>query len=76
MMTEGDIASRFHCAWPTTSRHLRVLEQSGLLAHEKQGRTRVYRVNEDKLDVVRRWLIWFEGDEESGKSKNEPGKKK
>jgi DNA-binding MarR family transcriptional regulator len=26
-MTAGEIASRFHCTWPTVSRHLRVLEQ-------------------------------------------------
>ncbi len=59
-MTAGEIAGRFSCSWPTTSRHLRILEKAGLLAHEKAGRTRVYRVNNEKLDRVREWLRWFD----------------
>jgi DNA-binding transcriptional ArsR family regulator len=59
-MTAGDIAGRFHAAWPTTTRHLRVLESAGLLSHEKSGRQRLYRVNPSKLDVVRAWLAWFQ----------------
>jgi len=59
-MTAGDIARRFSCSWPTTSRHLRVLEKAGLVTHEKEGRTRVYRINNEKLDRAREWLRWFE----------------
>jgi DNA-binding transcriptional ArsR family regulator len=59
-MTAGEINERFQHAWPTTSRHLRVLERAGLLVHEKRGRTRIYRVNSEKLGVVREWLEWFE----------------
>ena len=59
-MTAGEIDERFQHTWPTTSRHLRVLEQAGLLVYEKQGRTRTYRVNAEKLEVVREWLEWFE----------------
>jgi DNA-binding transcriptional ArsR family regulator len=59
-MTAGEIASRFSCSWPTTSRHLRVLEEAGLLSHQKEGRTRVYRINNDKLDRAREWLRWFD----------------
>ena len=59
-MTAGEIAGRFSCSWPTTSRHLRVLEKAGLLAHAKTGRTRVYRVNNERLDRVRAWLRWLE----------------
>ena len=59
-MSAGEIDERFQHTWPTTSRHLRVLEQAGLLVHEKQGRTRIYRVNSGKLKVVREWLKWFE----------------
>jgi DNA-binding transcriptional ArsR family regulator len=66
-MTAGQIAERFSCAWPTVSRHLRVLEKAGLVRPEKQGRTRLYRLNPAKLDVVREWLRWF------GKGKR-PGK--
>jgi DNA-binding transcriptional ArsR family regulator len=60
-MTAGQIAERFSCAWPTVSRHLRVLERAGLLVHEKKGRSRVYRLNRRKLKVLKDWLRWFEG---------------
>lgn len=59
-MTAGDIAARFKHAWPTISRHLRVLEDAGLLTQERHGRQRVYRVAHDKLDLVRDWLSWFD----------------
>jgi len=59
-MSAGEIAGRFTHSWPTTSRHLRVLEQAGLIALEKQGRTRVYRVQEAKLRLVQDWLRWFQ----------------
>lgn len=66
-MSAGDIARRFHCTWPTISRHLQVLERSGLLSHEKIGRVRMYRVEAQQLDVIREWLAWFEGDKKRGK---------
>jgi DNA-binding transcriptional ArsR family regulator len=59
-MTAGEIAGRFHHAWPTISRHLRVLEDAGLVTHERQGRERRYHVNHQMLDVLRDWLKWFE----------------
>ena len=59
-MTAGEIAGRFAHAWPTTTRHLRVLERAGLLAHTTVGRTRVYRVNRARLALVNEWLAWFD----------------
>lgn len=56
----GEIAGRFAHAWPTTTRHLRVLEQAGLLRHEKRGRSRLYVVDRERLALVREWLSWFE----------------
>ena len=58
-LTAGLIAARFAHSWPTTSRHLRVLEQAGLVRVEKQGRERVYRVADDRLAVVSDWFRWF-----------------
>jgi len=78
-MTAGEIDERFQHTWPTTSRHLRVLERAGLLVHEKRGRTRIYRVNATKLEVVREWLDWFsssESDEGSSSSNKQPKTKK
>ena len=56
----GEIAGRFAHAWPTTTRHLRVLEQAGLLRHEKRGRSRLYVVDGERLALLREWLSWFE----------------
>ncbi|MCA9728777.1 MAG: metalloregulator ArsR/SmtB family transcription factor [Candidatus Eisenbacteria bacterium] len=58
-MTAGAIASLFDHAWPTTTRHLRVLEEAGLVRHERQGRVRAYRIDKRRLDLVRSWLDWF-----------------
>ena len=60
-MTSGAIASRFDWAWPTTSQHLRVLEQAGLVKIEMRGRERVYRLNPDRLkSVVGGWIRHFD----------------
>jgi DNA-binding transcriptional ArsR family regulator len=58
-MTAGEIAAVFEHAWQTTTRHLRVLEKAGLLTHEKQGRTRMYRIQRKRLELVRDWLSHF-----------------
>ncbi|HYO94016.1 MAG TPA: metalloregulator ArsR/SmtB family transcription factor, partial [Polyangiaceae bacterium] len=58
--TAGEIAGRFAHKWPTTTRHLRVLEDAGLVRHEKHGRTRVYTVDKTRLALVSEWLGWFE----------------
>jgi len=59
-MLAGDIAKRFHHAWPTISRHLKVLEEAGLLTAERRGRERVYRVDHAKIELLREWLAWFD----------------
>lgn len=59
-MTAGAIADRFHCSWPTTTRHLRVLEEAGLVTVEKRGRERVYQLQTERLlSVAGDWLAWF-----------------
>jgi DNA-binding transcriptional ArsR family regulator len=58
-MTAGEIAGRFAHAWPTTTRHLRVLEAAGLLEHKRVGRTRVYEIDRARLEVISEWLRWF-----------------
>lgn len=59
-MTAGDIAKRFAHAWPTTTRHLRVLEDAKLVTHEQQGTTRIYRISTKRLAVIDEWLRWFD----------------
>jgi DNA-binding transcriptional ArsR family regulator len=59
-VSAGDIAARFAHAWPTTTRHLRVLESAGLIHQERQGRSRVYRLDHARLALVKEWLAWFD----------------
>jgi DNA-binding transcriptional ArsR family regulator len=57
----GEIANRFECSWPTTSRHLRTLVDCGLLAVESRGRERIYRSNSKLVrDVLMSWCTYFE----------------
>ncbi len=58
-LSAGDIADRFEHAWPTTTRHLRVLEAAELVTCEQQGRARIYKINVKKLQVLGEWLGWF-----------------
>ena len=59
-MTAGEIAERFGCSWPTTTRHLNVLLEAGLVSVEKQGRERIYRLDRDLLKrTVGDWMKWF-----------------
>ena len=60
-MTAGEIAERFSCSWPTTTRHLKILERAKLLRVTKQGRERVYKLDLPKLRVtIGKWLDWFD----------------
>lgn len=60
-MTAGKIAERFSCSWPTTSRHLRILQDAGLVRVGKWGREWVYTLDSERLaEVVGGWLKWFE----------------
>lgn len=61
-LTAGEIAARFECSWPTTSRHLEQLLAAGLVEQRKQGRQRVYRLARERLRAVAgEWLANFDG---------------
>ena len=60
-MSAGDIAARFRHSWPTTTRHLRVLEDAGLVQYAQAGRARHYRIERDRLKLLEEWLGWFAG---------------
>ena len=67
-MTAGEIADRFSCTWPTTSRHLRKLETAGLVEVERAGREWMYRLNRRRLGVAGEWLGWFDAPPASAKA--------
>lgn len=56
-MTAGEIARRFSCKWPTTSRHLGRLQDAGLVSVEKDGRERTYVLKKDRLESIA--VDWF-----------------
>jgi DNA-binding transcriptional ArsR family regulator len=58
-MGAGDIARMFEHAWPTTSRHLQVLQDAGLVTHERHGRGRTYRLDRRHIELVSGWLGHF-----------------
>jgi DNA-binding transcriptional ArsR family regulator len=60
-MTSGEIAGRFDYSWPTVTRHLRVLEQAGLVEVVLRGRERVYRLHAGPLFAVgSSWIDRFQ----------------
>ena len=64
-MSAGEIANRFACSWPTTTRHLNILRESGLISVKKVGRERVYTLERKLLvTTLGEWITWFEDDTE------------
>ena len=60
-MSSGDIAGRFACSWPTTTRHLRILREAELVHVQQRGRERFYVLDRERLQgLVRGWLEWFD----------------
>ena len=60
-MTSGQLAERFDCAWPTTTRHLSILADAGLVTVTRSGRQRNYTLDRDLLhQVAGRWIGRFE----------------
>jgi DNA-binding transcriptional ArsR family regulator len=66
VMTAGEIAERFKCSWPTTTRHLAVLTDAGLLETGKQGRYRFYALRSSLATRSANWITsWSAEDHES-----------
>ncbi len=58
-LPSGYLAARFSHSWPTTTRHLAVLERAGLVEVRREGRGSFYRLNRERLRVVAAWLDHF-----------------
>jgi DNA-binding transcriptional ArsR family regulator len=56
-LTAGELAARFSHSWPTTTRHLKVLVDAGLISVATAGRERHYRLERQYLgDTLALWL--------------------
>lgn len=59
-LSSSEIAARFSCQWPTTTRHLRRLEEAGLVRVERRGRESLYSLDRERLkSVAGEWLSVF-----------------
>jgi ArsR family transcriptional regulator, arsenate/arsenite/antimonite-responsive transcriptional repressor len=58
--TSGEIATRFDSSWPTVSRHLGVLKESGLVSAHRNGQEIHYELNtsvfEDLVEHLMEWV--------------------
>lgn len=57
--TVSELAQPFDVSLPAISRHLRVLEQAGLLARRKDGRLIHCRLVEDPLRDAIAWIVQY-----------------
>ena len=54
------IAGHFKMSRPAVSQHLRILLDAGLLAEQRHGRERRYRLVPERLGPVRDWIAHYE----------------
>ena len=52
----SDLAAPYRVSLPAVSKHLRVLEQAGLIVREKKGRTHYCRLSPDPMRNAAEWL--------------------
>lgn len=56
-LPSGYLAAHFQHSWPTTTRHLKVLESAGIIEVRREGRSSHYRLVRERLQgVVGGWL--------------------
>ena len=65
LLVEGDrsvntIAGHFQMSRPAVSQHLRILLDAGLVAEQRHGRERRYRLVPARLGPVRDWIAHYE----------------
>ena len=56
------IADRLPISRPAVSRHLRLLKEAELVAHDAVGARRIYRIRPDGVDAVRSYFEQLWGD--------------
>lgn len=56
----GELAEPFRMTFAGASKHVRVLEDAGLIARRKVGRTHLVRIDAKPLEEAERWLRQWE----------------
>ena len=52
----GELGRRFRSAQPTISKHLKVLEEAGLIERQVEGRVHLFRLRQKPLEDAERWI--------------------
>ena len=55
----GDIATRFPISRPAISKHLRILEQAGLVEHMPSGTRNIFRLRAVGFEMARAYIVSF-----------------
>jgi DNA-binding transcriptional ArsR family regulator len=58
-MAVGDIAARVPVSRPAVSKHLRILENAGLVSYTSSGTRNIFRLNTRGFDAARSYLESF-----------------
>ncbi len=58
--TVSDLAGRYDMSLAAASKHIKVLEQAGLINRNIEGRRHICRLNPKKLSKATEWLRFYE----------------
>jgi len=56
----NEISAAFEMTRPAVAKHIKVLEEGGLVQIRKQGRVRLHRLQPERLKTVSDWLSFFD----------------
>lgn len=56
----GELAEPFEMTFAGASKHVKVLEDAGLIARQRKGRTHIIRIEAKPLEEAERWLRQWE----------------
>jgi len=56
----GELAEPLHMSFAGASKHVKVLEDAGLVARRKEGRNQIIRLEAGPLEEAERWLRQWE----------------
>ena len=64
--TVGELAAPFDMSWPAVSRHIKILQQAGLVERKVQARWRVCSLKRERLQEAQAWIrevkdFWEQG---------------
>jgi DNA-binding transcriptional ArsR family regulator len=57
----GELVPRFDMSFEAVSKHIRVLEQAGIVQREVRGRNHVCHLNTDAMKEAMDWLNGYQG---------------